>query len=839
MRPWGSSKAAAAASTSVSRTARASMDPAPAPPAPPAPAAGRPDLWAAARGAWRGAGRAAAALFVFSAGSALYAKYRAWQEFVSLPPAFYLEVDLETQTLVERASSSPLALLAGAHQLELAALVGALSDAKRDARVRGVLAVLGGREQFGGLAQLQELRNALLDFRFHTRGRAPIYAYSNAFGEGGTNGTAVFYLASAADKVFMPPTSVLSLLGFESTQVFVRGLLDRLKVQPQVFRREEYKAALAPLTGTGFDAAHRANLESLLQSLYDGVVTGVASARRLPRGAVEAAIADAPLPPQRALAAQLVDGLLYRDQVEALMLARMPEDVQRRLAEARSAAAAKPGAPPPSALALAGPRVSLQRFSLATQWAKSRAELWGGGAGDGSGSGAGAGAAPAGAAAPGGPPAAARALGGASAADAGGAEPPSGLPQLLALPRGAGGARGGGAKPAVVVVSAVGPIIQAAAGGGGAGGGEGSVESHKLVRALRGMRENPQVKAVVLRVSSPGGSAVASDMIAREVELLVAAGKPVVACMGDVAASGGYYISAPASRILAQPGTITGSIGVIFAKFKLDEALAQVGVTGDAVTRGDNADWASPFRELTPKQLQQVEGQIDNTYASFLDVVARGRGLARDNVRALAKGRVWSGAQALEAGLVDELGGVARAVEVAKELAGLPEDPAATTLVDWPPKRVPPLVMLLKGAGALPGSDPVGGTWWGGGGGGGEGGALRAAAAAAAARAAAAAGAAAEMLALFATHAWQLGDSDGSADGAHDAAGALAGLGLPAQQRRQALLAAGAAAAGGDAAALAAAAAAGLAAAAQPGALPSMRGPELLCVEAAALAYSC
>eukprot|EP00879_Flechtneria_rotunda_P033094 GHRR01036625.1.p1 GENE.GHRR01036625.1~~GHRR01036625.1.p1 ORF type:complete len:333 (+),score=114.77 GHRR01036625.1:148-999(+) len=221
-----------------------------------------------------------------------------------------------------------------------------------------------------------------------------------------------------------------------------------------------------------------------------------------------------------------------------------------------------------------------------------------------------------------------------------------------------------------------------AAGGVGANP-EGTVESHKLVRALRAMRENPQIKAVVLRINSPGGSAVASDMIAREVELLKQAKKPVVACMGDVAASGGYYIAAPASKILAQPGTITGSIGVITARIKVKEALKEYGISGETIKAGENADWASGFHDLTPKQHHQVESMLDETYGNFLAQVARGRGMSLEQVRAVAKGKVWLGSQAVKVGLVDELGGVNRAIEVAKHLAGLPQD---VQMLEWPPR---------------------------------------------------------------------------------------------------------------------------------------------------------
>eukprot|EP00878_Enallax_costatus_P020111 GHUV01021243.1.p1 GENE.GHUV01021243.1~~GHUV01021243.1.p1 ORF type:complete len:232 (+),score=82.82 GHUV01021243.1:291-986(+) len=229
--------------------------------------ASTPGRWTAGTGNfWTNFKRLAGAVIIYNVGLSAYQTYKVFKEFITLPEAFYLELDLEQQTLVERLSNNPISLItAGLHQLELQGLIQTLHTAKSDDRVRGVMAILGGRENFGGIAQLQELRNALLDFRFTAKGRAPIYAYSNTFGEGGLNATGLYYLASAADKVYMPPTSCLSLLGFESTQVFVRGLLDKLKVEPEVYRREEYKSAMATLADKEFDPPHRENLTSLLQ----------------------------------------------------------------------------------------------------------------------------------------------------------------------------------------------------------------------------------------------------------------------------------------------------------------------------------------------------------------------------------------------------------------------------------------------------------------------------------------------------------------------------------------------------------------------------------------------
>ncbi|KIY94877.1 signal peptide peptidase SppA, 67K type [Monoraphidium neglectum] len=215
-------------------------------------------MWAGAKRVGRGALILGGVLYVGTGIYAVSRQYSTFREYVTLPDAFYLELDLETASLAERARSDPLALLqGGGQQLELGRALQALDEGKHDARVQGLLALLGGREQFAGLAQVQELRNALIDFRLHSRGRAPAVAYSNSIGEGGANATAVAYLASAFDRAYVAPTGMVSLLGFDGSLVFYKRLLDRVGVAPQVFRREEYKSAMAPLLNEKYDPHHR------------------------------------------------------------------------------------------------------------------------------------------------------------------------------------------------------------------------------------------------------------------------------------------------------------------------------------------------------------------------------------------------------------------------------------------------------------------------------------------------------------------------------------------------------------------------------------------------------
>ncbi len=176
----------------------------------------------------------------------------------------------------------------------------------------------------------------------------------------------------------------------------------------------------------------------------------------------------------------------------------------------------------------------------------------------------------------------------------------------------------------------------------------------------------------MLRVNSPGGSYVASDTIWREVVRARTAGKPVVVSMGDVAASGGYFISMAADVIVAQPGTVTGSIGVLSGKAVVGQLLERIGVTTDSVTKGAHSAMFSTSRPFSEGEWALVNNWLDHIYADFTGKVAAGRGLPADRVHELARGRVWTGADAREHGLIDEIGGLDRAAAIARSRAGLP-----------------------------------------------------------------------------------------------------------------------------------------------------------------------
>ena len=246
--------------------------------------------------------------------------------------------------------------------------------------------------------------------------------------------------------------------------------------------------------------------------------------------------------------------------------------------------------------------------------------------------------------------------------------------------------RGPRPQPAVALITATGAIRRGRNGRGGPVGGGSMLGSDSMTAMLRTAAADQNVKAVVLRVNSPGGSYIASDSIWREVVRTRNAGKPVVVSMSDVAASGGYFISMAADAIVAQPGTITGSIGVISAKPVLSEAFGKIGVSADSIVLGRHAAMFSTTHPFTEEEWQIVDAWLDHIYADFTGKVAAGRGLSAERVHEIARGRVWTGADALGLGLVDELGGLEEATAIARRRAGLP---ASAPLVHYP--RLGPL----------------------------------------------------------------------------------------------------------------------------------------------------
>jgi len=226
-------------------------------------------------------------------------------------------------------------------------------------------------------------------------------------------------------------------------------------------------------------------------------------------------------------------------------------------------------------------------------------------------------------------------------------------------------ADGSSAKEKIAIVYADGTIID------GEGEGGSYLGSKSFAESMRKVREDENIKAVVLRVNSPGGSAVASDVMWREIEITKKL-KPVVVSMGDYAASGGYMISCNANKIYAQPNTLTGSIGVFLIVPEISEFMDnKLGITFDTASTSKHADFPSVVRPFDEREAQILQAGVDSTYLKFKQMVAAGRNMTVDQIEAIAQGRIWIGAKAKEIGLVDEIGGIDEAIAGAKQLAGL------------------------------------------------------------------------------------------------------------------------------------------------------------------------
>lgn len=224
----------------------------------------------------------------------------------------------------------------------------------------------------------------------------------------------------------------------------------------------------------------------------------------------------------------------------------------------------------------------------------------------------------------------------------------------------------------IAVVHIQGMIVSSAPGGFGASG---VAAADRIVSDLKAARENPEIKAVILKLNTGGGTVVGSDEIGREVERVRQSGKKVVAVMGEMAASGGYWISCKADKIVANPGTFTGSIGVIMELSNLQGLYDKLGIEMENFKTGPNKDMGSTYRELTPEQRKIFQGLVNDTYEDFVRVVAEGRKMDIAKVRQLADGRIYTGKQAKSLGLVDELGDFAAAVKITADLAGIKGEP--------------------------------------------------------------------------------------------------------------------------------------------------------------------
>ena len=458
------------------------------------------------------------------------------------------------------------------NNLGLKDILAHIKEAKTDSRIKGIYVDVSAIQ--GGFASIEEIRNALLDFK---KSGKFILAYSEVYTKG------AYYLASVADKIYVNPEGMVDFKGFSTEIMFFKGALEKLDIEAQVIKVGTYKSAVEPYILDKMSKPNREQITSFLGSIYTHFLANIAISRKISVDSLSAIANTAAVQTATdAVKFRLVDGVKYKDEV-LTELKKLCGIAQKK--ELRS--------------------VSISDYT----------------------------------------------------------------PQTKELSK--------ASADRIAVVYAVGEIVS----------GEGDDEtmgSENISRAIRTARLDDKVKALVLRINSPGGSSLASDVIWREVELTKKV-KPVIVSMGDVAASGGYYIACAADSIFAQPNTITGSIGVFAIIPNMKKFFNnKLGITFDEVKTGKFSE-ISITRPLSDDERLLLQAEINNIYKTFTQKVANGRHKTPEFIDNIGQGRVWTGSEAIKIGLVDRLGNIDDAVKSAAKKAGLKE----YKLVDYPDQKDP------------------------------------------------------------------------------------------------------------------------------------------------------
>jgi protease-4 len=463
-------------------------------------------------------------------------------------------------SIEEQRAGGALGELTGPPTLVIHNILDSIHLAKSDARVAGLVVRINPLA--AGWAKVEEIRERIIDFR--ASGKPAI-----CFLEADIVANREYFLATACDHLWMIPSANLGTSGLMAQATFLKGLFEKLGIEPNMYGIAEYKTYRNQFTEKKFTPAHRESTEALLRSIYAQYVAEAAKARKLKPEEFTALLNGGPYLAQEAREKKLVDRLAYWDEVQSFF-----EEKQDGW---------KP--------------VTLGRYAKEV--------------------------------------------------------PNVGL-------------------HSIAVVRATGAIVM---GNSGFDSWDGFVMGADSVSAdLRRARQDDSVKAIVLRVDSGGGSAAASELIRREVKLAAQA-KPVVVSMSDAAASGGYWISMSADKVVAEPTTITGSIGVVFGKLNISGLYKLLGLSTDHVATSENATILWEQQNFTPAQQQIILKSMQATYSEFKQGVADGRKLPPEEIERIARGRVWSGTQAKDLKLIDEHGGLYKAISLARELAKI--DPEA------------------------------------------------------------------------------------------------------------------------------------------------------------------
>ena len=495
-----------------------------------------------------------------------------------------------TGSLPDYSPDDPFKKIFGGPDQSLTGLIMQFKKAKVDNRIKAI--VLDIDMSGVGWGKAEEIRDAIIDFRSSGK---PVYAFI----EFGLNKE--YYIATACDKIIVPPPGELFINGLAADVMFFRGSLDKLGIYPDIYQIGKYKSAGDMFTQKQMTEAHRQYINELLDDLYGRYVNTIAQARKKTPDEVRALIDNAPYNAVKAKEAGLIDDAVYHDELESQLKKQFgykdtdPSPIVRGV-DYRDV--------PPESLGLnQGERIAVIYAS-----------------GD---------------------------IGSGSSQNS-----PS---------------------------------------------GDQSIGSDTVSKALNDAAADKTIKAIVLRVDSPGGSGLASDIIWHAVEAANQK-KPVVVSMSDVAASGGYYISASASKIIAQPSTITGSIGVVAGKPVMRGFYDWLGISNEYVLRGKTAGMFRETEKFSDEERAKFEDWIKTTYYNdFVPKVAKGRKQDPQFIDSVGQGRVWTGAQAKDRNLVDEFGGLDRAIEVAKELAKIPANKGVERVIFPYPTTF--LQQLLSGGG--------------------------------------------------------------------------------------------------------------------------------------------
>lgn len=504
-------------------------------------------------------------------------------------------------------------------------VLGAIENASYDPHIKGIyINVTGGSIS---MANIEEVRAALERFR-EGSGKF-IVAYAEGYSQLG------YYLSSVADKVFIHPEGSFSWQGLASQVMFYKGLIDKLDIEVEIFRHGTFKSAVEPFMNERMSPENRMQLSTVLGSIWQMLREDIGASRGIaPEELADYARVLAVDSPHKALQLGLVDAVLYEDQVMDILsrLASSPAvtvdtALEQLFAEDRVAAGlqdAESFYPHMQMPEEAAGQPDSTELSVAVNTTNNATLV--------------------------------------DLSD-----------YISTLTVNVGRLR----DDQIAVVYIDGDIIDGP-------GAPGSVGGADVARKLARVRGDDRIKGVVVRVNSPGGSALASDVMWREMELLRSV-KPVIVSMGGYAASGGYYVSCPADMILADRSTLTGSIGVFGLMPVIDKTLEKkLGITVDVVGTEPHADMGSPLRPMDNAEREYMQNSVEQVYGTFVAHVAAGRNMTVEAVDAVGGGRVWSGANAVGIGLIDGIGGLTDAIALCADRAGVAGSYRVKEIVDAP-----------------------------------------------------------------------------------------------------------------------------------------------------------